>query len=220
MAPLASAVELVAHGSPLAWIAVFAAGVVSSLGPCASPRIVALSALIVRSRRPLLVGNAFVSSLVATYAGIGFAGGALGDLVRATSWIYALVALGGVVGGVVTLVGGLGDHGGVHEAVDLDLTNAVSAAVLGGMGFGLMVSPCCTPILAVVLGYTSARGDAARGAGLLAVYGLGHAAPLLPVIMGGGLATARIASSAWSDAVRVAAGSCMIGLGGYYALLV
>jgi cytochrome c-type biogenesis protein len=220
MSPQASAVALVAHGSPWAWIAVFAAGVVSSLGPCASPRIVALAALVVRSGRPLVVGTAFISSLVGTYAGIGFAGGALGDLVRSASWIYATVALAGIVGGLVTLVGGLSDHCGVHATHDLDVTNAISAAVLSGVGFALMISPCCTPILGVVLAYTSARGEAARGAGLLAVYGLGHAAPLLPVVLGGGGAAGRIASSVWSDAVRVAAGSCMIGLGGYYALLV
>jgi cytochrome c-type biogenesis protein len=220
MSVQASAVELIVHGSPWAWAAVFAAGVASSLGPCASPRIVALAALVVRSGRPLVVGTAFLSSLVGTYAGIGFAGGALGDLVRSASWVYAIVALAGVVGGVVTLVGGIGEHGGVHAVHELDVTNAISAAVLSGIGFALMVSPCCTPVLGIVLTYTSARGEAALGAGLLAVYGLGHAAPLVPVLVGGGGAAWRLASSVWSDAVRVAAGSCMIGLGGYYALLV
>jgi cytochrome c-type biogenesis protein len=215
----ASAVQLVAQGSPWAWAVVFGAGVVSSLGPCASPRVVALSALVLRSHRPVLVGSTFVLSLVSTYAGFGLAGTTVAELVRSASWVYGFIALAALVGGLVTLTGFSGGHGHA-EAGEAGQANAFSVAVLSGIGFALMVSPCCTPIVGVIIGYTTVRGNAATGAGMLAVFGLGHAAPLLPVIAGGRSSASWLSGSRWMDLAQVGAGTCMIALGGYYALLV
>ncbi len=215
-----SAVRLVAHGSPVAWVVVFAAGVVSSLGPCASPRLVALCALVVRSRSPLAVGCTFVGSLVSAYAALGLAGTAVADLVRSASWIYGLIAIAALVGGVVSLAGVWVDHADHAHTLEVPHSNDLSAAFLSGIGFALMVSPCCTPIVGAIIAYTTSRGDGAMGAGMLAAFGLGHAAPLVPIIAGGRSTVRWIRSCAWTDAVGVAAASCMIALGGYYALLV
>jgi len=100
-----AAMGFVAHGSSWAWPLVFIAGVVSSLGPCTSPRIVALSSLVLRSRNPVLVGSAFIGSTIATYAFFGVVGSLVRDLVGYASWIYAGVAVAALAGGIVTLVG-------------------------------------------------------------------------------------------------------------------
>jgi cytochrome c-type biogenesis protein len=47
------------------------------------------------------------------------------------------------------------------------------------MAFGLIMSPCTTPVLAVLLTYAAARGDVVYSMGLLFSYGLGHGLILL-----------------------------------------
>src|ERR1700681_5112249 len=199
----------VAHGSSWAWPLVFIAGVVSSLGPCASPRIVALSSLVLRSRNPMLVGAAFIGSTIATYAFFGVVGSLVGDLVGYASWIYAGVEVVALAGGIVTLVGAT-VHRHEEHARERPERNAFSAAFLAGVGFALMVSPCCTPILGVIVTYTSLRGDVALGSGLLAVFGLGHAAPLLATLAGGRSFVGRLWSSQWAQGAQVVGGTFMI----------
>ena len=52
------------------------------------------------------------------------------------------------------------------------------AAPLAGAGFGLMVSPCCTPMLALVVTSASLASTPVKTIGILLSYGVGHAAPL------------------------------------------
>ncbi len=214
-----AAMGFVAHGSSWAWPLVFIAGVVSSLGPCTSPRIVALSSLVLRSRNPVLVGSAFIGSTIATYAFFGVVGSLVRDLVGYASWIYAGVAVAALAGGIVTLVGA-NVHRHEEHVRERPERNAFSAAFLAGVGFALMVSPCCTPILVVIVAYTSAHGNVAQGSGLLAVFGLGHAVPLLVALAGGRALVGRLWASRWAQGMQVGAGTCMMALGAYYALLV
>jgi cytochrome c biogenesis protein CcdA len=212
------ALSTVARESGWATPVVFLAGVISSLGPCASPRLVALSALAVRARRPWLVGLAFILGTLGTYATLGVAGSLVADLVGIATWVYGGIAVAGIVGGIVTIAGA-GWHS--HEEPPVDTRrDAVSAALLAGMGFALMVSPCCTPILGVIIGYTSLRGDVVYGCAMLVVFGLGHAAPLIAMLGGGRGLTERLWSSRFAQSAQVFAGTFMLGLGAYYALLV
>jgi cytochrome c-type biogenesis protein len=214
----ASAIGSLARGSAWAWPLVFIAGAVSSLGPCASPRLVALAALVVRSRHPHRVGAVFIGSTIATYACFGLVGTAVADLVGCASWIYVGVALAALAAGTATLIGAAWHH---HAHVpQAPRRSALSAAFLAGVGFALMVSPCCTPILGVIIAASSLRGNVPLGIGLLAVFGLGHAAPLLVVLAGGRAAVVHLWSSRWAQGMQVGAGTCMLALGAYYALLV
>ncbi|MHB1419603.1 MAG: cytochrome c biogenesis CcdA family protein, partial [Bacillota bacterium] len=49
-----------------------------------------------------------------------------------------------------------------------------SGSFLVGIFFGLVASPCSTPVLAVIMAYVASRGELAYGGALLFVYGLGH----------------------------------------------
>jgi cytochrome c-type biogenesis protein len=51
--------------------------------------------------------------------------------------------------------------------------------LLFGMLFGLVASPCSTPILAAIATLAAVGGNATRGALLLFVYGIGKGVPLL-----------------------------------------
>lgn len=52
-------------------------------------------------------------------------------------------------------------------------------SLLAGLFFGLVASPCATPVLAVLVTYAAFHGDPVYGGSLLFVYGLGHGLPLL-----------------------------------------
>lgn len=52
-------------------------------------------------------------------------------------------------------------------------------AYVTGLAFGFGWTPCVGPALAAILMVASGMGDIARGAGLLAVYGLGMTAPFV-----------------------------------------
>jgi cytochrome c-type biogenesis protein len=52
-------------------------------------------------------------------------------------------------------------------------------AFVFGMLFGLVASPCSTPILAAIAAIAATTGSAAKGGALLFVYGLGKGVPLM-----------------------------------------
>jgi cytochrome c-type biogenesis protein len=55
----------------------------------------------------------------------------------------------------------------------------LSGALVMGMLFGLVASPCATPVLAVIITYAAVQAEPFYGSGLLFIYGLGHGIPLL-----------------------------------------
>ncbi len=101
---LGEGLRAAATRSPLAYPLVFAAGVVTSVGPCVAPRYVAVAALANAARRPWRVVAAFVAGLVGAYVALGLAAGALGALWSTSSAVYAVLAVVLAVGGLVTLL--------------------------------------------------------------------------------------------------------------------
>jgi cytochrome c-type biogenesis protein len=161
-----------------------------------------------------------VGGTLGTYALFGFAGSLLGSLVSYGSWIYGAVAAAALIGGVITLVGAVSHSHDHPDDTIAKNTEPLSAAFLAGIGFALMISPCCTPILGVILTYTALKANMLVASAMLVVFGLGHATPLLLVVFGGRRFTTRLWSSKFAQAAQVFAGTCMIALGSYYALLV
>jgi len=49
-------------------------------------------------------------------------------------------------------------------------------AFLLGIFFGIVSSPCATPVLALILTFVASKGEVAYGTSLLFVYALGHCA--------------------------------------------
>ena len=48
-----------------------------------------------------------------------------------------------------------------------------------GLTFGLVASPCSTPVLATLLAWVAGTGDLLIGSGLLIAYAAGYVAPLI-----------------------------------------
>jgi cytochrome c biogenesis protein CcdA len=207
--------------SPLAYPLVFVAGAVTSVGPCAAPRYVALAALVNASRKPGRVIAAFVAGLAGAYVVLGVAAGAIGALWTISRFVYAALAVTLAVAGLVTLLRGAGAshaHGNVraHEA---GARASLGGTFLLGASSAFVVSPCCTPVVAGIAGLTTASGHTGEGVALLAAFAVGHA---LPIVSAGALGTRVVAALRHltaSHASAVVAGTLMLALAVYYGVL-
>ena len=219
---LGEGMRAVAMHSPVAYPLVFGAGVVTSVGPCTAPRYIAVAALVSASRAPVRVVAAFVAGLVGAYVVLGAGVGLLGMLWSASWAVYAALAVVLGAAGLFTLFRGDGSphDGSHHECRGARPRAGMGGTLLLGASSALVVSPCCTPLVAGIAGFTMrSGGDAAAGAGLLAAFACGHA---MPVIAAGALGS-RIASAmrriAASHAPSVVAGTLMLALAAYYGAL-
>ena len=170
--------QLIAAYPLLAFGAVFLAGVLSSASPCVLATI------------PLVVGFvggysdgdrgkafryslAFVLGLSLTFTAFGAAAGLFGTLFGTLGgWWY-------VAAGVVAIVMGLQLLGlyEIHLPIKRNFEprrGGIGGALLLGLFFGGVSSPCATPALVVILTLVATRGQILYGIALLFAYALGH----------------------------------------------
>ena len=216
--PVMLSIDAIARGDAGCLPLVVLAGAVTSLGPCVAPRYVALAALLSERRRVLTIA-AFIAGMVTIYTALGFGIGLLVQLTGHASVLYVVLAVALAAGGVITLCDGAACHHRHDEPCASRSPRRLSAVFSLGAASALVVSPCCTPILAAVAGMSVDANPVTR-AELLAAFALGHAAPLLAVGTLGSL-SARI-FRAWNagPAPAVVSGALMLALGAYYGLLV
>jgi thiol:disulfide interchange protein DsbD len=206
------ALHLLADRSPFALPAFFTLGAFTAIGPCVAPRYVALAALIQRTRRPWRIAAAFASGVVSAYVAIGMGAGLLGTMRAWSTAIDVGMALALALAGGITL---LRDEG-VHAHAARNTTSGGGAFLLGATS-ALVVSPCCTPIVAAIAGFAGFDGQPLAAALLLTAFAAGHALPLGAVALGARSmhALSRLGST---SAGSVVAGTLMIALAGFYAL--
>lgn len=170
--------QLIAAYPLLAFGAVFLAGVLSSASPC------------VLATLPLVVGFvggysdgdrgkafryslAFVLGLSLTFTAFGAAAGLLGTMFGTLGgWWY-------VVAGLVALIMGgqmMGFYA-IRLPIERDFKpkqGGLIGSFLLGLFFGVVSSPCATPVLVVILTLVATKGEILYGIALLFVYALGH----------------------------------------------
>jgi len=170
--------QIVAAYPLLAFGAVFLAGVLSSASPCVLATI------------PLVVGFVggysdgdrakafrysltFILGLSLTFTAFGAAAGLLGTMFGTLGGPWHLIA------GVIALVMG-GQLLGLYEIrlpVRRDYKprqGGIVGAFLLGLFFGVVSSPCATPVLVVLLTVVAGKGQVLYGTALLFVYAIGH----------------------------------------------
>lgn len=170
--------QIVAAYPLLAFGAVFLAGIVSSASPC----VLATIPLVVGFVGGYAEGDrwkafryslAFILGLSLTFTAFGAAAGLLGTMFGTVGgWWY-------VAAGIVALVMG-GQMMGLYE-IRLPVKRefrpkqgGVIGSFLLGLFFGIVSSPCATPVLVVILTYVATRGQVLYGTALLFVYAIGH----------------------------------------------
>jgi cytochrome c biogenesis protein CcdA len=212
--PIATTIDAIARhdlaGLPMA----FAAGAVTSVGPCVAPRYVALAAVVERNGRRVLAVVSFVAGLLLGYAALGFGLGIFAAIARHTAVLYALLATGLVASGIALLVRrpAAARHHVHHRA-------STTGMFALGAGSALIVSPCCTPIVAAIAGMGALDGRPAVTALFLTTFALGHALPLLLFGATGSLVAGRFAGRDRAGVTTAISGVLMLALGAYYGVL-
>ena len=164
----------------LAYLGVFVGGILSSSSPCVLATIPLVIGYIGGysegdRRKALLYSLTFIIGLSITFTILGAIASLMGSLFGMVSrtWYF-------IVGGVAILIGlhliGLFEW---NLPVPIRLQpkqRGLLGAFLLGLFFGIVSSPCATPVLALILTFVASKGEVAYGTSLLFVYALGHCA--------------------------------------------
>jgi cytochrome c-type biogenesis protein len=205
----------VAGGSAWAYPLVFGAGIATSIGPCVAPRYVAVAALAASAKHPRRVLAAFAAGIIAAYVAIGSAAGLTGALRAWSPLVYALLAAALVTAGAYALLRNAEPSHAHHVRVPV----SVGGTLLLGAASAVVVSPCCTPVVAGIAGLTMVSGRPAEGVALLACFAAGHVVPAILAAASGRRGMAIFARAAGTGAANVVSGTLMLALGAFYGLL-
>jgi cytochrome c-type biogenesis protein len=164
----------------LAYFGVFLGGILSSSSPC----VLATIPLVIGyvggysegdRRKAFLYSLTFILGLSITFTILGaiasLVGGLFGVISRA--WYF-------IVGGIAVVIG-LNLIGLFEWSLPIPVhlqpkQRGILGAFLLGIFFGIVSSPCATPVLALILTFVASKGEVAYGTSLLFVYALGHCA--------------------------------------------
>jgi len=218
------------HTSPwLAVVAVFLGGMLTASNPCVLAMIPLMMSFVAGRKdepvgplRALGYSALFVLGLSITFTALGMiaalAGALYGEVSSAWNFVVAAVCL--VMG--LHLLGVLSFTIPMPFDVQPRTRGAVGALVLGLL-FGVVSTPCAAPILVVLLTYLAGSGASVPYGGLLLlVYALGHSVLILVAGTSMGAARKLIESrniTRATDLMRRAAGGLIILIGAYFAYL-
>jgi cytochrome c-type biogenesis protein len=205
---------------------IFLAGLLTSLTPC------------MLSMLPITIGyiggyetrTRFRAAAQSTWFALGLATtlAALGIVAAVAGKIYGQVGMGlPIVVSIIAILMGLNllealplqlPAWGSMDWISKDLPPGVRSYLIG-LTFGLVASPCSTPVLATLLAWISTTQDPMLGSVLLLSYTAGYVAPLVLA----GTFTASIKKllevRRWSGWITPASGALLVGFG-VFSLLV
>ena len=165
---------------------IFLAGLLTSLTPC------------MLSMLPITIGyiggyeakNRLQAAAQSTWFALGLATtlAGLGIIAATVGKVYGQIGIGlPIVVSIIAILMGLNllealplqlpDWGGT-EWISQELPQSVRAYCIG-LSFGLVASPCSTPVLASLLGWVASTKDLVLGAALLLSYTAGYVTPLI-----------------------------------------
>ncbi|MDZ8135187.1 MAG: cytochrome c biogenesis protein CcdA [Nostoc sp. DedQUE04] len=199
---------------------IFVAGLLTSLTPCMLSMLPITIGYIggyeAKSRLQAAAQSTwFALGLATTLAGLGIIAGLVGK-------VYGQVGIGlPIIVSIIAILMGLN----LLEALPLQFpslneTNWISPdlpaglrSYLLGLTFGLVASPCSTPVLASLLSWIASTQDLILGAVLLLSYTAGYVAPLILA----GTFTASIKKllelRRWSGWINPVSGALLVGFG-------
>lgn len=211
------------NSNPLVFLMVYLAGVITSFTPCIYPviplTIAYFGAQTDKSRKDLFL-------LIITYiTGMSIVYAAMGMIAAYTGSLFGKIAVHPatlVVFANICLFFGLA----MLDVFDLSfLTFSAGAgkkkkgyigALITGASAGLVVGPCTTPVLGVLLAYVGSKQNVALGASLLFVFSFGMGTLLMIIATFTELTKKLPKAGAWTNRVKKATGYAMIIIAQYF----
>lgn len=166
------------------------------------------------NRRAVLQSLWFAAGLATTLTGLGVMAALLGK-------VYGQIGLGlPIAVSLIAILMGLN----LLEVLPLRLPSLGNLEVPKtwpqgvrsyalGITFGLIASPCSTPVLATLLAWISASGQPILGGILLLCYALGYVVPIVLAGIFAGTLKRLLALRQWSGWINPASGVLLIGFG-------
>lgn len=206
----------------LGWFSIgiiFAAGLLTSLTPCMLSMLPITVGYIggyeAKSRwHAMRMSTWFALGLATTLAALGITAAFLGQ-------VYGQVGIGlPVIVSIVAILMGLN----LLEALPLqfssfagvewsqDLPQGVRSYLIG-LTFGIVASPCSTPVLATLLAWVATTQDLVLGATLLLAYTVGY---VMPLVLAGTFTAAikkLLELRRWSGWITPVSGALLVGFG-------
>jgi len=187
----------------LAYFGVFLGGILSSSSPC----VLATIPLVIGyvggysegdRRKAFLYSLTFILGLSLTFTILGAVASLIGGLfgIISRTWYF-------IMGGIAIAIGlhliGLYEW---NLSLPIHLQpkqRGILGAFLLGLLFGIVSSPCATPILVLILTFVASKGEVAYGTSLLFIYALGHCALIFVAGIATGFAEGFIKSKGVSN---------------------
>ncbi len=207
----------------LSWISIgviFAAGLLTSLTPCMLSMLPITIGYIggyqTKTRLQAAIASTWFSlGLATTLAGLGILAALVGR-------VYGQVGIGlPIIVSIISILMGLNllealpiplPSFGSLDGISQELPQGVRSYLIG-MTFGVVASPCSTPVLATLLAWVAAKQDLILGGVLLLSYTAGYVAPLILA----GTFTASIKKllelRQWSGWINPVSGALLVGFG-------
>jgi len=216
--------DIIQNQGWLAFPACFLGGVISSASPC----VLAMIPLVIgyvggyaegSQRKAIQYSLMFTLGLTITFTVLGIVAGALGRLFGDVGgfWYYVLPPVAVLLGLYLLFSDKLRLNVGLSQRL-MPKRMALLGAFLLGLFFGVVASPCATPVLAVILTYAAAKQDIAYSGGLLLAYAVGHWVLVLGAGISAGFAQRVLASRGianFSTYSKKVAGAILVGVGIY-----
>ncbi|MEL7566978.1 MAG: cytochrome c biogenesis protein CcdA [Dehalobacterium sp.] len=169
--------------SPVTFIAIFTAGLLTSISPCILSIIPVMVGYIggygrLSKVKGFFLSLSFVLGMSLTFALLGMAAVAFGTIFGKVGAIWYLI-----IGGISILMGLNLWQVWQMRLPGLKIVPPRIGGFLGaflvGLFFGIVASPCATPVLVAILAMVTSTANVSLGGFLLFAYGLGHGVPLL-----------------------------------------
>jgi cytochrome c biogenesis protein CcdA len=208
----------------LAYIGVFLGGIISSSSPC----VLATIPLVIgyvggysegNRRKAILYSLVFILGLSLTFTVLGAIASLIGGLFGMISrtWYFIIGAVAIAIG--LRLIGISSINIPTPVNLQSKRRGIIGAFLLGAL-FGIVSSPCATPVLALILALVASKGEVVYGTSLLFVYAIGHCALIFLAGTAAGFVESFVQSkgitniTSWSKR----AGGAIVSLVGIYLL--
>jgi cytochrome c biogenesis protein CcdA len=222
---LSESIPAIVQGQPvIAFGAAFLGGLMSSANPC----VLATIPLVIGyvggysggdRRKAFLYSLSFIIGLSANFTLLGVAASAMGSLMGSLGlWMYVFVAAVAIAMGLSLM--GLFEVPALVKSDIRPKTKGLAGAFMLGFIFGVVSSPCATPVLAVIIAYVASEGRVVYGGSLLFVYALGHCVLIFAAGVSVGFVNGFINSKGLvraSGYLKKASGALLVGVGLYVA---